>query len=81
MSQYPRIPLTHWSEHELELHYASLVSASVSLKAMGRYALAAQVAAIRMEIYSELARRSSIASIEAGRQLSLAPPGAYDDPA
>lgn len=71
-------PLTAWSTAELETAYANLTAATSTVRALGRWHLAAMLGASKMEVYGHLASRATEERDLSGRQLALVPPGAYD---
>lgn len=76
----PRLPLSAWSTKDLDSAYDTLGEAASLVRADGRYHLSAMLLAMRSEINSILMQRSTELLMHSARQLSLVPPGAYDDP-
>lgn len=65
---------------QLDLLYDSLTSIASSSRNCARYALSHLLLDFRSDVLDEINRRQRIAAMDDARQLSLAPPGAYDGP-
>lgn len=71
LSQVPTKDLEEFAGH--------LFQAASSLRSLALYSLAARVRAVQVAIDGEALQRASDAVKEQDRQLSLVPPGAYDE--
>ncbi len=75
------VGLSSFSSSELDLAATQLSSTVAFLRSIGRYSLASQNLAVRNEVNQHLLRREADHRQELARQLSLCPPGAYEQPA
>lgn len=74
------LPLASWTPSELEDAIDKLSDARDVLKRAGCYRAYAAVLEITAEARSQLARRQAELRAATDRQLSMVPPGAYDEP-
>jgi hypothetical protein len=74
------VGLSSLTTAEIEHAIDALSLSSVFLRALGHYSLAAQCKSKATELNQHLLRREADRRQMMDRQLSLAPPGAYENP-